>query len=86
MRSIQYISIQGIALHWIMRLGTMFIGVVTLSVGSALGALAQRFPYESEASAFVRESRLSEEPTDTPLVAAVASLNSEYSTRLPHKR
>jgi hypothetical protein len=46
LRSIGHISIEGIALHWIMRLRTMLLGIVALSVGSASPALAQRFPFE----------------------------------------
>lgn len=46
LRSIQHISIKGIVLHCIMRLRTMLLGIVALSVGSASPALAQRFEFE----------------------------------------
>ena len=38
-------SMEGIALHWSMRLVTMLLGIV-FGVGSASPALAQRFPFE----------------------------------------
>ena len=46
LRSILYISIQGAALHSIMRLRTMLLGIAALTVGTASPALAQRFPFE----------------------------------------
>jgi Putative adhesin len=34
------------AVHWIMRLGTMLLGIIAFTVGSASPVLAQRFPFE----------------------------------------
>jgi hypothetical protein len=38
--------LEGIALHWIMRLGTLLLGIIVFSVCSVSPAEAQRFPFE----------------------------------------
>jgi hypothetical protein len=38
--------LEGIALQWIMRSGTLLLGIIAFSVGSASPAMAQRFPFE----------------------------------------
>ena len=46
MRSIQHIFVEGIALHWIMRLGAILLGIIALNVATAAPALAQRFAFD----------------------------------------
>src|SRR5215204_37842 len=42
----RHVSVEGIALHWIMRMGTMLVGIIAFSVGGASPVLAQRFSFE----------------------------------------